>query len=240
MEDRTTENEVQQIDEGAQSSSDEETVIEKWYAVTDAITKTTKDAFAASPPFDAADPSAFQTYWRGVFTRLRESVSADSSIPQYLTEPPVDQFSITLFNAEHALNCPCCHPDVDPNIVLENDDGVTKEDLIDGFIDYMYGDTLPRVYIEPYSVYHKDIVTESGGMRMVPGGGGGEYNEGAGAVVYSFSWMSGGTDEDGETVAYPSDPKVTMYCCRQDEYEDRVRGRAEEKETTKSEPDAKL
>lgn len=239
MEEPTTEKQMQ-VDEGGQSSSEDESVIEKWYEVTDAIRKTTGDAFATSPAFDATNPSAFQTYWRGVFTHLRESVSADSSIPRYLTEPPVDQFTITLFNAEHALNCPCCHPDVDPNIVLENDDGVTKEDLIDGFIDYMYGDALPRVYIEPYSVLHKDIVTESGGSRMVPGGEGGEYSEGAGAVVYSCSWMSGGTDEDGETEAYSSDPQIVMYCCRQDEYEDRVRGKEEETETPTREPDAKL
>lgn len=239
MEKPTTEEEVR-VDEDGQSSSEEEVIIEKWEDVVNAITKTTEEAFAASPPFDATNPSAFQTYWRGVFTRLRESISADSNTPRYLTEPPVDQFRITLFDAEHALNCPCCHPDVEPNIVLENDDGVTKEDLLDGFIDYMYSDTLPRVYIEPCSVFHKGVVTESDGFRMVPGGGGCEYSEEAGAVVYTFSWMSGGTNDDGEKEAYPSDPKIVMYCCRKDEYEDRVRDRKDETEASTPEAEAKL
>lgn len=238
MEKPTPEKEAQ-VDDGY-ANSEEGVVIEKWYDVIEAITKTTQEAFAASPAFDATNPSAFQTYWRGVFTRLRDSISADSSIPHYLTEPPVDWFTITLFDAAHALNCPCCHPDVEPGIMLDNDDGVTKEDLIDGFIDYMYGDALPRVYIEPYSVFREGVVTEYGGLKMVPGGGGGEYSEEAGLLVYSFSWMSGRTNEDGEKEAYCSDPNVVLYCCRQDEYGDRVRDREEKTDTPPPQPEAKL
>lgn len=239
MEKPTTEEEVR-VDEDEQSSSEEEVVVvEQWEDVVNAITKKSKEVFAAGPPFDATSPSAFQTYWRGVFTRLRESVSADPSIPRYLTEPPVNRFSITLFDAEHALNCPCCHPDVEPNILLENDGGVTKEDLLDGFTGYMYGDALPRVYIEPCSVFHKGVVTESDGFRLVPGGGGGEYSEEAGAVVYTISWMSGGTNEDGDKDAYSSEPNIVMYCCRQDEYESR-RGSDEETEAPSPGPEARL
>lgn len=131
------------------SDSEVETpVIEKWGILINAIMDTTKKAAVASPPFDESQPSVFQGYWRNVFVQLRESISADTSVPKYLTDPPTKIFSILLFDATHALGCPCCLPFAKPNIHIENDDGVTKENLLEGFVGYMYGDSLPHVYSE--------------------------------------------------------------------------------------------
>ncbi|KAF4985050.1 hypothetical protein FDECE_16863, partial [Fusarium decemcellulare] len=87
------------------------------------------------------------TYWRNVFNRLRNSVSADPSIPRHLTDRAVLKFTITLFDQEPAIGSTLSHSYSEP-IVLKNNDGVQKEDLVNGLIDNLYGDTLPKVFIE--------------------------------------------------------------------------------------------
>jgi hypothetical protein len=202
-----------------QSSGDkEEPIVQKWHDAVDAIQKTTREAFSASPAFDPSSPSTFQTYWHDIFARLRDSMLADPQIPQYLTSPPVPKFTITLFDVIHGLNCPCCHPDVGPNIVLENEEGVTKGDLINGFIQCMYGDALPRVYIEPEPLCEEEADASTGEEVEIPDG---TYRDDAGMLVYSASWMSACGGQEGEAIAYSDEPNIVLYCCPQDEYEKR-------------------
>ncbi|KAL2108162.1 hypothetical protein VUR80DRAFT_4154 [Thermomyces stellatus] len=198
------------------SGPEDETIIEKWQGVVEAIRATTAEAFAASPPFDASSPSTFQTYWRTVFRRLRQDVSANPDIPRHLTAPPVTRFTVTLFDQIHSLRCPCGHPDVDPNIVLENEDGVTKEDLMDAFIDCMYGNAFPRVYIEPDPLRPDDCdeAAAEDDVRALDGA----FKDDGPALVYSVEWLSSRIREDGVHEAYSSEPNIVFYCCRPDEY----------------------
>ncbi|SPO01707.1 uncharacterized protein DNG_04380 [Cephalotrichum gorgonifer] len=207
--------------------TEEEMIVEKWHEVVKAIQETTKEYSAASPSFDPSSPSDFQTYWRTVFSLLRQSVSADPGIPRHLTAPPVSKFTITLFDAIHGLNCPCCHPDVEPNIVLDNSDGVTKEDLMDGFVNYMYSAVLPRVYIEPMPLPDDEdgeteaTVENQGEDTEAPADDEDdavEFRDNAGTLVYSASWMSGCGVKGDETEAYSSEPNIVFYCCLQAEY----------------------
>lgn len=203
--------------------------LEKWDPVVQALTNTTRDSFADSPSFDPDAPEVFQSYWRDVFTRLRESISADEKIHKYLTEPPVKKFTATFFDAFHALACPCCHPDVDPNIVLENPDGVTKEDLVDGYIEAMYGEKLPWVWIEPHPMPLEepeasaeddvDEAEESDDEDLEEAKS--EYTPGA--LAYACHWMSCGGDSDsGEQVVYNSqEPNIIFYCADPEEYHER-------------------
>lgn len=135
-------------------------VIEKWGPLVDGILKTTREAFNASPKYDPSEPLVYQTYWRDIFTLHRDAVSADNQISKYLTEPPVKDFTITLFDYEHGGCCPCCHPETDPNIKLRNPSGVTKEEFLDGFIECFYGVNPPRVWHEPYGA--RDDVGDEG------------------------------------------------------------------------------
>ncbi|KAF7556891.1 hypothetical protein G7046_g6187 [Stylonectria norvegica] len=210
------------------SDSDEgpEFHLEKWFDVVQSLRTTTSDAFAASPAFDASSPSSFQTYWRHVFIRLRNVVSADDKIPHFLTEPPVEKFTITLFDTLDALGCPCCHPSVEPNIVLENKGGVTKVDLLQGVIDTLYGEALPRVYMEPCPPaeeregYEGEMESESDDEDDDDFGDeeDAEYQDKAGVVVYMSSWMSSGGGTDGETRCYGDEPNIFLYCCSPNVY----------------------
>jgi hypothetical protein len=48
--------------------------------------------------------------------------------------------------------CPCILPQVEANITLQNDQGVTKIDFVDGLARYLYGnaDTLPMIYSQEH------------------------------------------------------------------------------------------
>lgn len=203
------------VDEPSEAESDDEPVIEKWHGVTNAIRNTTKSAFAASPPFDPSSPSTFQTYWRTVFNRLRQDIAANPDIPRHLTSPPVTKFTVSVFDNIHGLCCPCGHPDVEPNITLKNKDGVTKEELMDGFVNYMYGEALPGVYIEPAPPLPKDYEPTSEDSEGYDDCA--DEVEGP-ALVYSAAWMSSVFREDGERVAYASEPNIVLYCCRPEEF----------------------
>ena len=183
-------------------------IIEKWHKVVEVILETTRDTFPASPPFDSSNPSTFQTYWRNVFTHLQDSVASDSSIPEFLTEPPTKRFTVTFFDTQHGLGCPCCLPEVDYSIDLQNADGVTKNDLIKAFVEYMYGEETPSIYAEDD----------------------GELAHRGGMLVYEEDWMSSGNNEDGETIAYCSVLRpesqfasIFMYCCSPEQYGEKTK-----------------
>ena len=207
--------------DGGDSDFEDTIIIEKWHDVITAIEETTEASFAASPPFDSSNPSAIQTYWNGVYRRLRDTLSADPNIPKYLTSPPVTKFTATLFNLEHRGRCACCHPAVEPNIVLENEGGVTTEDLLDAFVSCLYGEELPHVYVEPYPLSpagdgsvkeEKDGLYEGDNRRGDDNGA-----VSGGVLVYTASWMSCG-DVDGEAQAYSDEPNILLYCCQPGDY----------------------
>lgn len=198
---------------------DDPVIMERWHGVVDAIVTTTRDAFPASPRFDTSSSSAFQTYWRTVFSRLRQDVAANPDISQHLTSPPVRKFSIHLFDKIHGLCCPCGHPDVEPKITLQNKDGVTKEELMDGFINYMYGEKLPAVYIEPDPLRSGD--EEDHGFVPYDFDHADEV-EGP-ALVYRSDWMSSAFKSDEEKEAYSSEPNIVFYCCPPEEFAGKVK-----------------
>lgn len=199
------------------SDPEEEIVIEKWHEVVETITKTTKDAYAVAPRFDPSSPSTFETHWHAVFSQARDSVSADPKIPRHLTTPPATKFTVTLFDAMHGLCCPCGHPPVEPNIVLENKDGVTKDDFMRTFVEYMYGGAFPRVYREPDPVCSKEYgETEAAAAEPAEDPEEG-FRDDEGVLVYSAGWMSAG-DSGLEKVAYGDEPNIVLYCCGHDEF----------------------
>ncbi|KAH6874413.1 hypothetical protein B0T10DRAFT_498879 [Thelonectria olida] len=181
---------------------DEIDTVEKWHYVVHAIESTTKGRFPGSPPSDAASGSDFQRYWRDAFTQLSNSISSDSTVPGFLTCPPTRKFSVFIFDLGQK-GCPCCLPETSPNIVVENEDGVTKDDFMKAFTDYMYGGPLPRVN-------HEDGSQASGGIC---------------ALVYGSNWMSQGKNADGEKLAMlqmvaPKDriPEIWLFCSDSDGY----------------------
>jgi hypothetical protein len=192
-------------------------LIEKWAPTIDAICDTTRKSFPDSPQGPSATDN-FRQYWHGVFTQLLEAVAQDESIPYHLTSPPVNKFIVKLFDKQHPGGCPCCLPDVDPSITLENEQGVSKTDLVRGVRDYLYGEAAPRIY--------GDEDDDDGGMLAMET-----------ALVYNASWMSGGRTEAGERVSYYEDePEVFMYCCRASEFKVPAR---EEEEDTKAEKEGR-
>ncbi|KAL6850708.1 hypothetical protein ACO1O0_007833 [Amphichorda felina] len=178
-------------------------IIEKWDRVVGAIDNATRDAFPASPPFDPSNPSTFQTYWHNVFSHVQDAVASDTSIPEFLTEPPVRRFTVSFFDGKHGLGCPCCLPEVDYGIDLQNDGGVTKNDLMRAFIEHVYGEETPQIYAQ------ED----------------GEPIDCGGVLVYTADWMSSGRNDDGGKIAYGSmfEPEdqiacIFMYCCAPERY----------------------
>ncbi|KAF4459249.1 hypothetical protein FALBO_13996 [Fusarium albosuccineum] len=189
-------------DEDEEEWEDEPDTYETWYQVIDAIKRTTDEAFGASPKSSSTTPAEFRAYWLDAFERLRESVKTDQSIPEYLTEPPYGKFTISLFDQPDPGCCPCGLPDVEPNIFLENENGVTKNDLMDGFIDCLFGKAHPEVF-------------------RADGGGSWEVDM---PLIYEVDWMSQGKDATGRRIAFFSrysmrpQPEIFMYCCDPDEF----------------------
>ncbi|KAF7552125.1 hypothetical protein G7Z17_g4534 [Cylindrodendrum hubeiense] len=184
------------------SDSDGEVMIEKWHDVIKAIEMTTRDAFSNSPPFDSS-PVAFRSYWYGIFTALHGEILSDPKIPKFLTAPAAENFTISLFDERGTGCCPCGLPDVSPNISLENDDGVTKGDLIYAFKEYMYGDSSPEIHAAFDSSTPKESI---------------------GALVYSSDWMSSGYGgRNGEKAVYNADePNIVLYCCGPESFKENI------------------
>ncbi|KAK3368625.1 hypothetical protein B0H63DRAFT_488830 [Podospora didyma] len=189
-----------------QPAADSAALRELFRAVVDAICDGTREAFPSSPAPVTPSPPAevdpqFQEYWHGVFTRVLESAaSPDSAMPRYLTAPaPAKKFSIKLFDNKHPGQCPCCLPDGEPSITIEDEGGARSEDLIRTLRDYMYcPDAAPWVHV----MDERDDVT-------VPL---------SNALVYSVDWMSNWSDEN---------PEIYMYCCPWDQYKVMTKPRSE-------------
>ncbi|UPK91838.1 hypothetical protein LCI18_002773 [Fusarium solani-melongenae] len=216
-------NEAKDVQDSKQDSNPG-LIFEKWQPLMDAITAATWEAFPASPPFDASSPSTFQIYWRDVFTRLRDSVLNDQEIPHYLTEPPV---------STHVLGCPCCQSDSEPAIKLKNENGVTKEDLINAFIDTMYGEALPKVFIEENPILDDDdpdVENYDGSeddddpdVESYDGSEDDDYSKNdSGVLVYTCSWMTAGNKEGGQ-VMYGDKPDIVLYCIPPDRFEKKAK-----------------
>lgn len=203
------------------SDSDSETpMVETWHEAVDAVLEATRAAFPTSPPFDAASPGAFQSYWRGVFARLHKRVTADESIPAQLTSPPSRAFWVNLFAQAPGdePSCPCCLPWVEPSVRLENDAGVTKGDLVAGLGGILYGGSRPpRVYVEDPE-RHDSIVPEE------------EEAQRPGVLVHGADWMSEGRSdehEDGKRYVYTGGwigrpAMIWMYCSQWGQFEARM------------------
>ncbi|VUC38173.1 unnamed protein product [Clonostachys rosea] len=121
-------------------------IIEKWADITKIIQQETKKAYPSSPAFDSNSPGPFQTYWRGIFSKIELMVLEDASIPQYLTQPPMKQFTVRFFDEPDAMCCPCTLPTTEKSIHLRNEGGVTKEDLIKAVARELCGDKPPTVF----------------------------------------------------------------------------------------------
>uniref|UniRef100_A0A8H7N0G6 Uncharacterized protein n=2 Tax=Bionectria ochroleuca TaxID=29856 RepID=A0A8H7N0G6_BIOOC len=194
---------------------------EKWQQVIKAIENTTKESLGASPPFDVSSPAVFQTYWRDTFRRLKRSVVADNTIPEFLTDPPVKKFSITFMDVIHGLGCACCHPDeAEANVTLDNPTGVTKADLMDGVIEQLYGAKLPRVYTEPEYLFDVrdrepgDTDSDNEGYSLDDI----SFTNDSGVVVYETAWISAPGQRDGNNLAYSEEPQIYFYCCKPEKY----------------------
>lgn len=193
-------------------------VVETWHEAVDAVLEATRAAFPKSPAFDAASPGAFQSYWRGVFTQLQERVASDKSIPEQLTSPPSTTFWVNLFAQSPGTepSCPCCLPDVEPSVRLENDAGVTKGDLVAGLGGFLYGGGRPpRVYVEDPE--RNDVVPEETEAQR------------PGVVVHAADWMSegGGGDDEGRRYVYTGGwigrpAMIWMYCSQWGEFQARA------------------
>ncbi|KAK4449842.1 hypothetical protein QBC34DRAFT_404049 [Podospora aff. communis PSN243] len=169
--------------------------IEKFSPAISAIITATRNAFSSSPSLPANPTpeqfTTFQSYWHSVFTSLLDAITTDPTIPEFLTEPPVKQFAINLFTQDPncELTCPCCLPIVEPSILVENTQGVTKGDLVVAMRDYLYGEEAPGVYEDE------------------------SWEPMKGALVYGRDWMSQGRDANGDVrVHYAKCPKVWVYC----------------------------
>lgn len=203
------------------TASDEEELdppaVETWHEAVDAILDATRSAFPNSPTFDAASSGTFQAYWRGVFARLQDKVESDSTIPEHLTSPPCRTFWVKVFARSPAAEpaCPCCLPDVEPSVRLENEAGVTKGDLVEGMGRFLYwGGRPPRVYVEVDGA--DDGVAPAVDEAQRPG-----------VLVHGADWMSEGgdcDDDDGRRYVYTGGwigrpAMIWMYCSTSGEFE---------------------
>lgn len=188
-----------------ETSSEEELppLVQTWEESVEAIKKGIRHAFPNSPAFDAADPSSFQSYWRQVFTELRSSMESDSTIPNHLTSPSTAIFEIRLQKSEHSGECPCCLPQKEPEIVLRNDNGVTKGDLVIGLVDYLYNEQSTDVASDTNSKGAKRFARQ-------------------GKVILDFNWMSAPEEIDGRNIAFVNEelriPEIFVYCGKPQAY----------------------
>lgn len=97
---------------------------------------------------------------------MLESAGSDQSVPEFVTRPPVKKFAIKLFDNEALENsrcsyCPCILPDVELTILLEDEVGVKKLDIVKGLRNYLYQDDSDPVI---YSLVGRDQHAVDGRM----------------------------------------------------------------------------
>ncbi|KAF7552124.1 hypothetical protein G7Z17_g4536 [Cylindrodendrum hubeiense] len=121
----------------------EETIIEQWHELVEAIKATTGERLLDRKSFSSM--IAFRSYWYGIFTCLEESILSNQNIPEFLTSPPVPKITITVTESQEWIHCPCCWiDDRESEISLQNDNGVTKSDFMQAFKDHLYGEIPPE------------------------------------------------------------------------------------------------
>jgi len=178
--------------------------------------------------------TAFNAYWRNVFTHLLTEIERNDEIPLYLTEPPVSRVSIKLWNKpDPRCSCPCLLPDVMPTFFITAPEdagaggfvGVTKMDLIAQLRDYLYPEDEPlssrpagpgvgssrRSRGEPLRYNCNKTISLHQGVEEPVGG----------PLVYMFSWMHYGHDD--------ADPEILVYCYDWKSHEERKAQKAREK-----------
>lgn len=215
---RADSNEQEEVEE--EEEEEGPPVVETWHEAVDAVLEATRAAFPSSPGYDAASPGEFQTYWRGVFKRLHQQVTSDARISEHLTSPPCTKFWVNVFAQgadDEGYSCPCCLPDVEPSVRLENPAGVTKGDLVAGLGAFLYGgDGPPRVHVED--------ADEEGVMPEKE-----EQGKRTGVLVHKADWMSeGGGGDDGKTYVYGGGwidrpAMIWMYCCQPGEFAEKAK-----------------
>lgn len=307
----------------ASSSSgfDQKRKIELWRPVINAMADATTAAFADSPktpPPTAASAvvqptPAFRAFWRTVFaTRVLSSPDEAGSLGtgaaavdgQQLTAPASRHFHVHLFAETPDMGCPCCLPDTLPQLVLENQNGVTAGQLARAVGVFMYGregeqggaqaagggagggadpetflytladgdgdsqycfrhggEDNPDTYVDAAREkmgfdYRWVDDAASGGRTAVlwtkPEPNVDEATEGdkegdeAPAVVpvtkgdllvWDASWMSTGTNEEGERMAYEAwdTPEIWLYCCPGEQFEAKTAKKDEREEQIEEE-----
>jgi hypothetical protein len=180
--------------------SGEHHLVEKWKPTTNAMTEATRNAFASSPQGTlGAEPSRadFRQYRHGVFTQLLAAVASDPDIPAHLTSPPVARFAVKFLDQPDAVRCPCCFSGIRSSILLENEQGVTKTDLVKGVRDFLYGEAAPPVF---YVDAKAGRESETTSMET--------------ALVHTVDWITTAHSQRGEWVSFYSEmPQISMYCC---------------------------
>lgn len=215
---RLDSNEQEEVEE--EEEEEGPPMVETWHEAVDAVLEATRAAFPSSPAYDTASPGEFQSYWRGVFTRLHQQVKSDARISEHLTSPPCTKFWVNVFAqgaGDEGYSCPCCLPDVEPSVRLENPAGVTKGDLVAGLGAFLYGgDGPPRVHVEDED--GEDVLPEKE-----------EQGKRTGVLVHKADWMSEGSDnDDGKTYVYGGGwidrpAMIWMYCCQPGEFAEKAK-----------------
>ncbi|CAH0056926.1 unnamed protein product [Clonostachys solani] len=165
---------------------------------------------------------------RGIFSKIEQMVLEDASIPHYLTEPPLKQFTVRFFDEPDSMCCPCTLPDTEKSIHMRSESGVTKEDLIKAVTRELCGDKPPTVFSAEngYSDAEssdgdaeKDTAEKKTKEHEEKGSKKRENTEDGrnGALMYWSDWMSKGGNSPNRLayLHYLSDeqyaPEIIMY-----------------------------
>ncbi|KAF2753000.1 hypothetical protein EJ05DRAFT_229168 [Pseudovirgaria hyperparasitica] len=134
----------------------------------------------------------FQEYWQAVMKDVENLIASNEAIPDQLTNPAAKTFRIWVFKQdEDSLNsCPCCLPICGDDIVLKNNQGVTKVDLIRGISQYLYAD------VDKFPALH---CMDDGSTDALP------------VASVEFNYMTNG-GQDETCVLASHEPGIWMYC----------------------------
>ncbi|EJT73042.1 hypothetical protein GGTG_09893 [Gaeumannomyces tritici R3-111a-1] len=204
---------------------------QQWADVASVINLAVRGAFPASPAFDAGDPGAFQAHWRAVFAWLHDCVAADAGIATQLADPPLRRFEIRILDDgggsasavsgvgacdddsgnDSDIGCPCrlLPKTAAPSIVLRNDRGVTKVDLVRGLSRYLYGSDQPPLVYRQQGPAGRDDCSPTAAADDNDDDPPLSQQRGP-ALPYEAGWMG---SYDG----------IWVYCCPPDQFASRIR-----------------